>query len=93
MVVVVANPILEPSRRPGGLNTPDQALGDQEAKGVVHRLERNGTDLGPDELGRTVGRDVGLTRYRPEDSQSLGGDLNPVLTEEVCRAGDHVLTG
>jgi hypothetical protein len=92
MVVVVANPILEPSRRPGGLNTPDQALGDQETKGVVHRLERDGTDLGSDDLGHTVGRDVGLTRHCPEDSQSLGGDLNTALTEEVYRVGDHVPT-
>ena len=62
----------------GGLNAPDETLGDQDAEGVVHRLERDGTDLGPDSLGHRVGRDVGLTRYCLQDSQSLGRDLNSV---------------
>jgi hypothetical protein len=65
MVVVVADPILEASRCPGGLNAPEEAFGDQDAKGVVHRLEGDGADLCPDDLGHAVGRDVGLTRYRP----------------------------
>ena len=89
MVVVVADPILEASRRSGGLNAPDEAFGDQDAEGVVHRLERDGTDLGPDDLGHAVGRDVGLTRYCPQDSQSLGRDLNAALAKEVCRVGGH----
>jgi hypothetical protein len=38
VVVIVANPILEASRRSGGLNAPDQPRRDQEAQGVVHRL-------------------------------------------------------
>ena len=89
MVVVVADPILEASRRPGGLNAPDEAFGDQDAEGVVHRLERDGADLGPDGLGHAVGRDVGLTRDRPQDSQSLGRDLNTALPKEVSRVGGH----
>ena len=89
MVVVVADPILEASRRSGGLNAPDEALGDQDAEGVVHRLERDGADLGPDGLGHAVGRDVGLTRDRPQDRQSLGGDLNAALTKEIGRVGGH----
>jgi hypothetical protein len=89
MVVVVADPILESGRRSGGPNAPDQALGDQNAEGVVHRLERDGTDLGPDDLGHGVGRDVGLTRYRPQDSQSLGRHLDAALPKEVGRVGGH----
>ena len=60
MVVVVADPILEASRGSGGLDAPEQAFGDQDAEGVVHRLERDGADLGPDGLGHGVGRDVGV---------------------------------
>ena len=89
MVVVVADPILEASRRSGGLNAPDQSLGDQEAEGVVDRLQRDGTDLGPDDLGHGVGRDVGLTRDRAQDRQPLGGDLNTAFTKEVRRIGNH----
>jgi len=92
MVVVVANPILEASRRSGGLNAPDEAFGDQDAEGVVNRLERDGPDLGPDDLGHFVGRDVGLTRDRPQDSQSLGRDLNTALPKEVSRVSSHTGT-
>ena len=90
MVMVVADPILEPSRRPGGLNAPEEALGDQETERVVHRLEGDGADLGPDDFSHAVGRDVGLTRNRPQDPQSLGRHLNTALAKEVCRVGFHV---
>jgi hypothetical protein len=89
MVVVVTNPILEASRRPGRLNAPDEAFGDQEAKGVVHRLQRDGADLAPDDLRHGIGRDVRLARYGPQDSQSLGRDLNTALTKEGCRVRWH----
>ena len=85
MVVVVADPVLEASRRSGGLNAPDQALGDQDAEGVVHRLERDGTDLGPDSLSHGVGRDVGLARHRLQDRQSLGRDLDAVAPKQLSR--------
>jgi hypothetical protein len=32
---------------------------------------------------------VGLTRYRPQDSQPLGRDLNAVLPKEVSRVSGH----
>jgi len=89
MVVVVADALLETSRRAGGLNAPDKVLGDQDAEGVVHRLERDGTDLGPDGLGHGVGRDVGLARDRPQDSQSLGRHLDTALPKEVSRVSCH----
>jgi len=92
MVVVVANPILEARRCPGWLNAPDETFGDQDAEGVVHRLERDGSDLGPDDFGHAVGRDVRLPGDRPQDSQSLGRDLNATLTKEVSRLKGHVAT-
>jgi hypothetical protein len=89
MMVVVPDAVLEASGRPGRLNAPDEAFGDQEPQGVVHRLERDGADLRSDDVGHPVGRDVGLTRDRPQDSQSLGSDLNTVLTKEVSRVSRH----
>jgi hypothetical protein len=89
MVVVVANPILEVRGEPGGLDAPDQPFGDQNAEGVVHRLERNGTDLGPDDRGHVVGGDVRLSGDRPENRQSLGRDLNATLTKGIGGVGRH----
>src|SRR5688572_18030627 len=71
MVVVVGDSILEASGRSRGLNAPEKTLGDQHTEGVVHRLERDSTDLGPDRLGHGVSGDVGSTRDRSQDSQSL----------------------
>jgi hypothetical protein len=92
MVVVVADAILEAGRRPRGLNAPDEAFGDQDAEGVIHRLERDGSDLGPGDLGHLVSRDVRAARKRPQDSQSLGRDLDAVLPEEVSRVSCHADT-
>ena len=89
MVVVVADPILEARRCPGGLNAPEEAFGDQDAERVIHRLERYGTDLGLDDLGHAVGRDVGPTGDCPQDSQSLGSNLNTALPKEVRRVCGH----
>jgi hypothetical protein len=89
MMVVVADSSLEASRRSGGLNAPDEPFSDQDSKAVVHRLERDGADLGPDGPGYCVGRNVRLTRYRPQDSQTLGGDLNAALPKEVSRVRGH----
>jgi hypothetical protein len=90
VVVIVADPILEASRRSSGLNAPDQSFGNEEDQGVVYRLQGDGTDLGPDDLGHGVGRDVGLTRDRPQDRQPLGGDLNTPFTQEGRRIGSHL---
>jgi hypothetical protein len=89
MVVVVADAILEACGRPGGLDAPEEVFGHQDAEGVVHRLERDGPDLGPDDLSHAVGCDVRLTRHSPQDSQSLGRDLNAALPKEVSRVSSH----
>jgi hypothetical protein len=89
MVVVVADTILEPGRRPGRLNAPDEAFSDHQAKGVVHRLERDGADFRPDDLGRGIGRDVRSTRDGPQNSQALGCDLNTALTKTVSWVNGH----
>jgi hypothetical protein len=90
MVMVVAHPILEASGGPGGLNAPDQALGRQDAERVVDRLQRNGPDLGPDDIRDGIGRDMGMTRDRPKDGQPLGGHLNAALPKELSQIDGHV---
>jgi hypothetical protein len=89
MVVVVANPILEPSRCPGWLDAPEEPFGNQNAERVVHRLERDGTDLGPNGIGNAVSGDMRPTSNGPQHSQPLSRYLNTVLPEEVCRVNHH----
>jgi len=60
VMVVVADAILEASRRACGLNATEKAFGDEHAEGVVHRLQRNGADPGSHRIGHRVGRNVGL---------------------------------
>ena len=85
MVVVVADSILESRRRPGWLNAPEEPFGNQDAERVVYRLERDGTDLGPNGIGHAVSGDVRPTRDGPQHSQPLSRYLNTALPEEVCR--------
>jgi hypothetical protein len=91
MVVVVPDTILEARRRPGGLNAPYEPFGDEDTEGVVHRLKRDGADLGPDDVCHGVGRDVGLARYRAQDSQSLGRHLDAALPKEVGGVNGHAV--
>ncbi len=89
MVVVVANAILESRRRPGGLDAAEKSSVHQHGKRVVHRLERDGANLTPDEVGNRVRRDVGMTRHRAEHGQSLGGYLDAALAQELGGAVRH----
>jgi hypothetical protein len=57
-MVVVVDTILEACRRSGELNAPDKTFGNQHAEGVVHGLERDGADLGPDGLCHGVSGNV-----------------------------------
>jgi hypothetical protein len=90
VVVVVPDPVFIASWRSRRLNAPEEAFGYQDAEGVVHRLQRDCTDLGPDDLGHALGRDVRLTRDGPHDGESLRRDLNAALTEEVRRLRTHL---
>ncbi len=89
MVVVVIDPALEEGGRPDGLNSSDESILDQDTEGVIHRLARNGTDVDLSDLGHAIGRDVGVSRYRPQHRQALGGDLDPALAKEVGRCEGH----
>src|SRR5207237_9433239 len=82
VVMVVANPVLVASRRPGGLDAPEEALLGENAEGVVHRLAGHGTELGPHDLVDVVRGAVWSAGHRPQHSHPLGRDLQTVLTEE-----------
>lgn len=88
-MVVVADPILETSGGPGRLESSDESFGDEKAEGVVDRLERDRTDLGPHHVRDRIGRDVGTARDCPEDGQSLGCYLDSALAEEFSRIRAH----
>jgi hypothetical protein len=89
MVVVVADAILEASRRPRRLNASDESLSGQQAEGVVDRLQRDGADLGPHGLGDAISGDVGLAPDRAQHSQALRRNLNAVLTKKVSLIDGH----
>jgi hypothetical protein len=81
-MVVVANSILESRGRSRGLDAPQEALGGQECKGVVHGLERDGAYFGANRLCHAVSGDVGLNGHGPHHRQTLGGNLDAVLFQE-----------
>ena len=89
MVMVVADAILEPRRGSGGLNAADEAFGHQDAERVVHRLQRDRADLGPHGLSDSVGSDVRLSRYGPQNSQSLRRHLDAAVPKKTSRVSDH----
>ena len=80
--MVVADAILVEGRRPGGLDAPDEALLGQDPEGVVHRLSRDGADLGANIFGDVIRRAVGPTRDRPQHGHALGRDLDTVFAKD-----------
>ena len=89
MVVVVADPIFEPGRRAGRLDTADESIADQHPERVVDRLQRDGADLGAHQFGHAVGGDVRLRGHGAQDGQALRRHLNPAVAEEFGRVGRH----
>ena len=92
MVVVVGHPVLVAGRRAAGLNASQQALVGEGAKHVVNRLTGDGPQL-RSRLGvQLVGTRVGPMGHRLHYGQSLGGDLETVLPEQLA-VGPLVHTG
>ena len=52
------------------------------AEGVVHRLARDGADLGPHDLVDVVRGAVRPVGHRPQHGQTLGRDLQAVPAEQ-----------
>jgi hypothetical protein len=82
MVVVIADAILESSRRACRLDPPEEPSIYQNTERVVYRLERDGSNLVPDDVRYFVSRHVRAARYRPQHSQTLSGNLNAALTKK-----------
>jgi hypothetical protein len=89
MVVVVTDSILVQGRRPSGLDSPDEALLGQDAEGVVHRLSRDGTDLGANVLDDVVHHTMGPTRHRSQHGQALSRDLESVFAKHLGSIVKH----
>jgi len=64
VVMIIADAIFESGRQPRGLNAADEAFGHEYAERIIDRLQRDGADFGPDELGDAVGSDMRLARPR-----------------------------
>jgi hypothetical protein len=63
------------------LNSSEEPLLDQNTEGVVDGLSRDGTDFNLGDLSHAIGRNVGLTRHRSQDSQALSRHLDAVLAK------------
>ena len=75
MVVVVANPRLEPRRRSGRLNPADETFSRQQREGIVDGLQRDGPELAAHGLGDGIGGAVRLRADRSQHGDPLRGDL------------------
>ena len=89
VVVVVPDSILVKGRRPGGLDTPDDTLLGQYPQGVVHRLSRDGTDLGTHVCGDVVSRAMGPPRNRTQNRQALSRYLDTMFAKDFCWIVTH----
>ena len=78
VVVVVADAVLVARRRPRRLDAPQQSLVGERAEHVVHRLARDGADLGADDPVDLVGGAVRALGHRPQHGQPLRGHLHAV---------------
>jgi hypothetical protein len=65
-MVLVSDPIFVKRWRSGRLNATEDPLLGQDREGVVHRLSRDGTDLGANVFQDFVRPAVGPSKYRPQ---------------------------
>ena len=87
--MVVADAGFEAGRGTGRLDAPDDAFANQDAQGVVHRLQRDRANLRPHGFGHAIRGDMRRGRHRPQHREALRRDLKTVLTKKLRRIGDH----
>lgn len=94
VMMVVTDPGFVPSRRTGRLDATDKALVGHDPKGVIDCLTGDRADLTADKARDVVGGAVGPVGHRPQDRQSLRGDLHSVPTQErgQLQVRDHTTT-
>ena len=85
--MVVADAILEAGGRPAWLDSAEEAFFNQDPERVVHRLQGDSPNLGPDDLGNTISCDVRLTLYSAQDCEPLGRYLDTGLPKQRSGVG------
>jgi hypothetical protein len=80
-MMIVTDAILVQGGRTGGTNPPDDSLLGQDPQGVIHRLSRNGTDLGANRVGNVIGRTVRLLGHGPQHRNPLSRNLESMLSK------------
>jgi hypothetical protein len=65
------------------LDAFDEAPIGQDPDGVVDRLTRDGTDLGPRDFGDVLHRAVRSIGHRLHDCQTLSRDLDTVSAKKI----------
>jgi hypothetical protein len=81
-MVIVADAILIASRRPRGLNPPDEPLFGEHPEGIVDRLPRNRTDLAANFLSHIVRRRVRPLSHGTQHGQPLRRNLEAILSQK-----------
>ena len=89
VMVIVADAVLVPCRRSGGLDAANQVLVDQQTERVVDGLTRDRADNSTDILGQVISRRMRTKGQGTHDRQPLRGDLDPVLAQELIPGVDH----
>lgn len=82
MVMVVADAVLVTGWRACWLDTSDDPLIGEGSESVVHGLERDRADLGPDGRVDLGGGAVRSLRHSAQNRQTLGRDLHTVPAQE-----------
>ena len=89
MVMVIVHSIFVASRGSDGLNSSKKTIVDQHAKGVVHRLARNGPDVGLCDFSDFVSGHVRLTCNRAKHRNALSRRLDTAFAKLINGADAH----
>jgi hypothetical protein len=82
VVVIVAHPVLIPSRRSDRLNSSNDPFFDQDPQCVVHRLSRDCANIQFDEFDDLIRADVRPIGNCPQYCKALGRGLDAVYTKD-----------
>ncbi len=88
--MVVTGAILVARGRTGRLDPTQEALVDEDAERVVHRLAGHSPDARADVVDHVVGRGMWALGDGSHDRQPLRGDLHTVPAKETTTVDDHV---
>ena len=87
--MVVADAILEPRGGPRRLNAAEEPVVHEQRERVIHGLEGDRSDLGADQFGDAIRRDVRRGGDDAHDREPLCGDVNAALSKQRGRIAMH----